>query len=53
MMTAIDILFKGYSLKEIEEILLKSVVEDFKKKKRNYIFSNVKNEIGEKNRLKM
>ena len=37
MAAEIDKLFKGYSVKEIEEILIKASLEAFKDKKTQYI----------------
>lgn len=44
MNTTMDKLFKGYSLKEIEEILLKSTVKDLKKGNQASLFTISKNE---------
>lgn len=40
MRPPIEQIFKGYSIQEIEEILLKSAIETLKKKKNAVIFSN-------------
>ena len=46
MKTTMDKLFKGYSITEIEEILLKSAIEDLEMKKRHSFFAIVKKNIN-------
>ncbi len=53
MASTIDKLFKGYSLKEIEEILLKSAIKEINKKNQISAFSVSKNERMMRSSLKM
>jgi hypothetical protein len=53
MTTTMDQLFKGYSLREIEEILLKSAIEDLKKKNKPIDFLSAKRSMRSQLRIKM